>query len=108
MLWVRACLLLCWQETPLEIPVFTAPHTPTPHTVGSAEQSKQQGTDPAHILPWGLLLWQGLSQIPFHILASPEILIFSFPTLAVCRNCVQPLHAEDPAWTVHGQFKDFI
>lgn len=68
------------KSPPLEISVLTAPHTPTPHTVDSAEQGNQQGPDPAHIAMGPLLLWQGLSHIPFHILASPEILVFSHPS----------------------------
>lgn len=52
MLWVQSLPAALLARGPrLEIPVFTASHTRTTQTVGSAEQGKKQGTDPAYILP---------------------------------------------------------
>lgn len=79
----KAHLLLCWQETPPWKSLFSLPYTLPPLTLWAGQIARDRSC--THIAMGPLLLWQGLSQIPFHILASPEILVFY-------SRCLQKSH----------------
>lgn len=72
------------KRLPLGNPCF---HSPTHSHPSQFGQCRTGQTARARSCPGPFLLWQGQAQIPFHILARPEIIVFSH------HSCLQKSHS---------------